>query len=783
MRKVMPAPLGWFLVCALCASCASQPPATGPQASSFEKIDAAQAGGKLDGDTAILYRLYALFDPQSLPRDYAGDDSHLIREGTHEVGQAYARVDAMTAALQAKIRPFLLRPTDPASFWAQVQPPPTTTQGLGTASDPPGWASADSADGKTRVWYGANNAKRGTSAALLAAEIQGIFAKEVPAMLGHTPCDDGDGVLDVYLIPPLQYPPRDHLSPDDILKLGEEGLTVPQKSTDAAACPLAAFVILDPAIGDGKMQNANLAHELFHVLQNTFPSARHDDHHWFAEATATWAEDLVYPTFNLDAEQKFLEDVRSSWSNLAADGPLDGDNGAQPYSAYVFPFYLTRGRGLDPSFIGMVWEGSASKPPLETIADAPWWTDAFKEFALWNWNQDPVVHYDDGGKILPLQQKSVDHEIYNGDDLPIDAHLDHVSVHYEQIILDGAHPHGLNGVSNVTLLTLDLSALAGNPMAAVQGIVTISGQAPKPYDWTGLDQVKWCRDKPDEKVESIVLVLSNADIAQPLAATLHARTSPSCAPLGGTFKFDGTHTGALDSNGGIVPSGSFSFTLHVESTWTLEKLGSTGDVTNYRLTSVNDATFSGDSTASLTNAGGTVHDSEHITGSGRTHNPPQPGEFDGANPYESGLVVRGNSYEINWDMSRIATQRDYTRTTTENVPQLDGSICVATETGHYDESLPGYVGQQSGCGADQAVSIPDPYGPPRNCGPVIPGGLTGTFDPSVGKIHVDTLLTDADCNSDAAGACYEPYYKGGVQGPSTCTNSYHIVYDLQLPPK
>src|SRR5262249_52044648 len=153
---------------------------------------------------------------------------------------------------------------------------------------------------------------------------------------------------------------------------------------------------------------------------------------------------------------------------------------AQEYSAYIFLFYLVRGwGGVPPSFIGDVWGGSATRPPVEVMADAPWWKDRFKEFALWNWNQDPVIHYDDGGKIVPLVQKTNDHGINNGDNLPLPADVDKSSVHYDQIILDGPHPHSFGGTSNVTLLRLDLSALKGHPFMGVQGIVTIAGQPPK----------------------------------------------------------------------------------------------------------------------------------------------------------------------------------------------------------------------------------------------------------------------------------------------------------------
>ncbi|MEO8289028.1 MAG: hypothetical protein ABI670_21665 [Chloroflexota bacterium] len=126
--------------------------------SSVDKISAGEQAGKLEHDTALLYEIYAYFQPDKLPAEYSGDDSHIIAEGGRILGELASRFDRLSPDVKAAVTPFLLRPDDHVSFWNQ----PTgiradTGRGPVLAAvaqqSPATWAHIDSPDSMTRIWY------------------------------------------------------------------------------------------------------------------------------------------------------------------------------------------------------------------------------------------------------------------------------------------------------------------------------------------------------------------------------------------------------------------------------------------------------------------------------------------------------------------------------------------------------------------------------------------------------------------------------------------------------
>src|SRR5262245_28079556 len=129
VRLVRACSLAILCTFAACSSSSSNK----PQQSSFDHIDAAEASGMIDPDTALLYRLYATYDPSLLPSSVRGDDKDVVREGTVLFLHIEQRFDQMAEPTKSKIEPFLRMPDDPTSFWATLFPSPT---GLRPQSDP-----------------------------------------------------------------------------------------------------------------------------------------------------------------------------------------------------------------------------------------------------------------------------------------------------------------------------------------------------------------------------------------------------------------------------------------------------------------------------------------------------------------------------------------------------------------------------------------------------------------------------------------------------------------------
>ncbi len=516
-------------------------PATPAPATTLDKIRSAEQAGTVSHATAWLYRVERVLDPSALPSPYKGADqpslwrrltgagrkvrvaaTAQVHQAVTALGQATRHWSEIPAELKAKFQPYRTRPTDPTSFW-YTQFIASSSARLPGLAAPAGVAAAfaavDVARAPIRVWYLKSRPTDGALAQRLAAEIDssGMWAKEQAVMLGHTPCSDvglpdngGDGRLDMYLVPPGRGAGRPDSGGDKQKMPGAsdnyeiDGLTIPQ-DTDGT-CPSRDFMMLNTN-QDWNSLRTTTAHELFHTFQDSFVQTDNAD--WWDEASAVWAQDLVYPTD--DEEQAQLES--GNWSNYdGAVGPLDlfDDNGLAQYGAYIWPFYLTHRPGGDPRLIGQFYQAGTTKPPIEVFHDIPGWNDRFKEFALWNWNKAPVdIYRDHGQPITALAQIA---QPFSPPSLSLDNPSDRVKVslaassmiYYELQAVD-------DGPGFVHTLSFDLSGVTGGDGAGVQAILTTpSGK--RVEDWSALPNKTFCRDQPAGRITNVVLVVTNSTI-------------------------------------------------------------------------------------------------------------------------------------------------------------------------------------------------------------------------------------------------------------------------------
>ncbi|HUS14588.1 MAG TPA: hypothetical protein VM536_06160 [Chloroflexia bacterium] len=505
----------------------------------FQKILAAEKAGLIAHADSLVYRLYAAYDPASLPSQFrtavAGKLSASLarlRAGTAVLADLRRHWAVLPAAVKARLQAYRQRPTNPDSFWAPVDITPQSVRLPGLAAPAKGratFAYTDVPHTPVRVGYVKEHDGAQALARRLAAEIDasGMWAKEQQVLLGHTPCSDagladngGSGHLDLYLVRPGKTVPRKD-SEDEKGALpgaGEDyetyGLTIPQDFS--GDCPSTDFLLLNENLGWDDLRTTT-AHEMFHAFQDSF--AQGDDGvDWWAEATATWTEDYIYPTLN--SEQAQLE--AGGWAkNSDALGPLDDfqDDGLTQYGAYIWPYYLTHRPGGDPGVIGKVYQSIADKRPIDVMHAWPDWEARFKEFALWNWNQDPVDVYRDGGAhIDPLAQST--HYLATGGVLALadgayDAavSLREASITYYTLrrIDDGSDAGDV-----IHQLRIGMSELAHQGGAGVQAIITIeaAGQPARRYteDWSGLTSKTFCRDQAAEHITSLVLVVTNSNV-------------------------------------------------------------------------------------------------------------------------------------------------------------------------------------------------------------------------------------------------------------------------------
>jgi Family of unknown function (DUF6055) len=518
-------------------------PAPQLEADSASKIATAEQAGTIDQDLALVYRLYAALDYSSLPAEYSSSNP-AAPEATGILAELSLRRTELSPDLQAKVAPFFMRPDDPASVWAKRLAAQGDVSGLAVAAAyvaqaeadctaGPFFACVDAVNTPIRVWYDISASGAAEEAAALAAEVDSshMWTKEQTAMVGHTPCSDGqkggNSRLDLYLVSTLTFafdgrrtglalPPEGH-QPNKAL-----GVTVPESDD---ACGTIAFIVL--AAGQSTRTRgglkATVAHELFHAFQFSFKNALQSwDHGWWLEATATWAEDLVYPIEN--SEQVYL---LGYWAGVSGpEGPIDTYlYGRDPqYAAYILPFYLHQKFGsTNGSVIGQIWQASETQDPLEVIAKLDGWPDKFKEFALWNWNRDDpkLSAYLDNKSSIDTNvlyqlsacmsqadkcEKRADESYWSV--LANGTHTFPVTIKYASVSYLAGRPD-----TDVEKLTFDLSGVRGQQGIGVQALLWIgdpdSPSELKIEDWSELAKREICINEED--VKKIVLVVSNSN--------------------------------------------------------------------------------------------------------------------------------------------------------------------------------------------------------------------------------------------------------------------------------
>jgi hypothetical protein len=583
----------------------ASPAATGPASApvlpshptSFELIAAARASGQITVDQALLDELFATTGDNRLPAGLRGLPSHAGMP-TADMAALDDALPTMPPDLRAEAAPFFLPPSDPDSAWDQVDAtavtPSVTPQALvtsGVSDQVVGHvvAAASSAPiyqvlGATqhvKVWYvpayGDGNRH---AAQIVLDEAETIWSKET-ALLGpqdqpvsdaslpqRTPpvANGGDGLLDLYV------GHTGHLPGDSGI-----GNTIPYLSP--AVGPMPVFILISDsqapdvtpegkAVTADDLVRATAAHELFHAFQYAIAGAPDDTTSgWWWEATATWAEDYVYP--GQDSEQLYLDD----WTADPGPPPLTSTGGdtyefeSPEYTNYVFPFYLAQVHGA--SIIGAIWNAMANGTSVFDAIDGQTdFDDAFRQYALWAWDEpgSPADQLrDHGDRIEPDEHGEIDQHDIPGID-PLDDHQGHWkldlissandlpgrSVAYYVIDDPGPDAHELK---------IEWGGLSGS--VQMQALTKLKGQtAYQPaHDWSGTTFQTFCLDKPDENVNHVVLIVSN----------------PGDQPVGGPITVDATGQGCGSGSG----TATFSAHAGITSKENVQGIGTSGGTYAY----------------------------------------------------------------------------------------------------------------------------------------------------------------------------------------------------------
>jgi hypothetical protein len=486
--------------------CASYPSCEQGSATSFELIDQALAAGEISAETALIYRVFHVFDDDRLPEAYRGAANPF--PDTQLNADIYEVYDTLSEEGRAVLDPFLIPPAAEGSWLDLRQVGGGGGVGAGGGIE---WQTIVSPSGRVKVWSQTRYSGDDAKAATIAEAIDGIWDK-LTAYMNRQPVSDGDVTgpnggddkFDIYLI--------------RFENAGETDLY--GKARDCAQ-PKPAYMLINGGVPGCLLPT--VAHEFMHALQWTYSGSprcpSYPPFRWWMEASASWAEDYVFRKENGCQNPTLL----LSHPELPLDYSGDPYNShdPHPYAAYLWPYFLEAASG-EPDYVRTIWDNfPTSANALEAINKSvpdgfqTWWP----LFALYNWNEHPLFNYSFDDFVM--QAWAADPEtgeprpegdlatpvMLNGQTelhIPLFAQVRHLSSIYYHFTFPDPE------VSYVSFEHFfDLEA---EPTARVQAMIKRVGDPEYIYeDWTDTPVKTFCRDRPDQRLENLVIILTNSE--------------------------------------------------------------------------------------------------------------------------------------------------------------------------------------------------------------------------------------------------------------------------------
>jgi hypothetical protein len=551
--------------------------------SAEERIAGARQAGRLSAANAVLYGLFDLRGGKGVPAE--------LRGGSNGPGGDLAAINAaaksfgsLPVAVRRAALPFFVPPRVAGSAWqvpgrnfplrrgaragAAAAAPADCTgydslqsgvgpKGQGQDSYP--WSGIPTSDGNAIVWYGTvkdprlkpGEAADRASAELYARELPKIWSKLTtefgrPKSDGKEVCFHGpDGRLDVYVGEGL-------VSINSGFNKSVRAMTIPYATAGKFCTNRPAWIMARAGLRPWV-----IAHEFMHVIQFSHRYASCDSPiAWWDEGGATWAGDFVYPNDNTER----------SYPGLVAD-PLKADLINTDYPAW--PFWMMLQRTLGTGVLRSIFAQLQTKGTVPAVdaAISGGYAKQIPRFYLTVWNQSPVG---DAGFAVPQSFNAWD-KWSQTPAAPPASTLTLGTLPADTLLLPIQRTDGFPALSvgayhrvdvpdpNIKQLTFT-NDLAGKPGAHVDAMLHLADGSWKLADWTAMQTVKLCRDRPAENVRDMVIVSTNAG-THPLGAFFHTLRASSTCPL--PLRYDGTWTRVVKE----PFQGSWTETIHGSATY------------------------------------------------------------------------------------------------------------------------------------------------------------------------------------------------------------------------
>ncbi len=490
-----------------------------PAPSSQELIQQALETGVIDYGASLLYRAYAIFGDPALPEAFVGSGSE-----AEDIGLFVEAQEAtLSADIQAKLEPFLVRPADPRSIFnaPSAQAVRVQNESRSCKDLPPlEWITKESATTPFRVWVQCNSSvtlppERYLDEALKVIEkAYGPMTRLMgePILDGGTLDEGGDPNLDIYLSP---Y----------VVRAGQETLV---RTAGAHTVPAAPF---QGNKSSGYIQLPEwrvftsdfrpfLLHEFFHLLQfahNKNILFQNSEEWWFTETSATWA--------SIHFDRTLWPGERSTHNELwrfpnSFQNKLESLHVSEPtlhmYAAYIWPYFVEQETD-GPAFMGAMWRGLESATTFEggnNVLDSVFdFKDNFHTFAVRN-----LGYYDYFGSVFPERKRytSLDPLFPSGAsampryrrDITLNEAAKRLEVPVTLPALSADYLRFLVNTTKVRKVTFDFSSGLSRDHLDIDALINYKSGGWKLETMTA-DELTLCFDKPDEEADDLWFVMSN----------------------------------------------------------------------------------------------------------------------------------------------------------------------------------------------------------------------------------------------------------------------------------
>jgi len=468
---------------------------------SVDKLDQAWQDGTIKLEDYIILQLRAVYGDNKMPSVYQG-------EANREKDQAYlfALITQNWASLskptQEAITPFLLPPDNPQSyFYPDTSPDQTRSLWQKILNIKTANATGD-------IYTRLTPMDKVTVSYQTSKEATLKQRAEWASQAVHDSVPKYEGLFSLVRQPIFIY----FVSPS---VMADYGSASPNLPGGTKGCVVSIRDNLDE-----RVTKTTTAHELFHCFQfNLGLKYIKPEIKWLMEATATWSEDFIYHAYNTEHEYDgdYFGDTNKDLFSL---------KGNREYASYIWFYYLYQKAGFTPADIAGILISSKTADPRNVLNSRPNLNYDFKDFAVWNWNQDIAKYYVDDPKF-PDEAIPNTYSMDSRDINKIGEDSNKIELSKGGILYTlYSFPN-----TNIKQIVFKPKDFVGedNSRKGLQAFYKI-GDYWYQEDWSGMEEKTFCRKIDEENVELVVIVSSNSDLRNKTNGVLKVKTDKKCSP-------------------------------------------------------------------------------------------------------------------------------------------------------------------------------------------------------------------------------------------------------------